>query len=83
MENVLRFKVKLPTPEDVKKFTQEAMKCPRSVTIKAIHNEYIVDGRSILGLLSLDLSKPITIELKGIGDISQYIKYFNGRIVKN
>ena len=44
----------------VKEFVTHAMKCRRDVT--AVSGKYRVDGRSIMGLLSLNLSEPIVIE---------------------
>jgi len=44
----------------VKEFVTHTLKCRGEVV--AISGKYRVDGRSIMGLLSLNLSEPIVIE---------------------
>lgn len=51
--------------DDVKKvsnFVNETFKFKGDITVK--HGKYIVNGRSLLGLMSLDLSKPLTCEIE-------------------
>ena len=51
--------------DDVKKvshFVNETLKFKGDITVK--HGKYIVNGRSLLGLMSLDLSKPLTCEIE-------------------
>ena len=55
------FYVKLTTVDDVKRFVEVAMLCPYEIT--ASHKQFVVDGTSLLGLFSLDLSNPIKITL--------------------
>lgn len=38
-----------------------------SATTKAIGSQSVVDVKSLLGLFSLDLTKPVTIEIDGNG----------------
>lgn len=56
------FKIKLNGVEDVKEFVQIATGVDFSIDIAAIKQRYIVDGKSIMGILSLDLSKVIRVE---------------------
>ena len=59
--------------DEIKKFVQLANKCKDKITVKS--NGYIVDGKSILGIFSLDLSKPVIVEVKNHEDallISSY-----------
>ncbi len=58
------FEVLLDTCDKAKKFANSALKCEDTVTAKSKLNNilYVVDGKSLLGLFSLDLSKPVTIE---------------------
>lgn len=53
-------KVLLTDIDSLKEFVNHAMKFTKDIT--AISGRYVVDGRSIIGLLSLNLSQPITIE---------------------
>lgn len=46
---------------DLKKFNNIAMTFPCEIDV--ISGRYTVDGRSLMGLLSLDLSKPVQIKL--------------------
>lgn len=51
--------IKLSTANDVKEFVNVAMRCPYQIDVK--HGRYIVDGKSIMGLFSLNLSEPLTV----------------------
>ena len=63
MENICKTdvskKVKLNTQLDVIKFTQIASKCKDRVD--CLEDNRNIDGKSILGILSMDLSRPITV----------------------
>ena len=63
MENICKTdvskKVKLNTQLDVIKFTQVASKCKGRVD--CLEDNRNIDGKSILGVLSMDLSRPITV----------------------
>lgn len=51
--------------DDVRKvsnFVNETFKFKGDIIV--IHGRYIVNGRSLLGLMSLDLSKPLTCEIE-------------------
>ena len=43
------------------------------IKITLNHNEYSIDAHSIIGILSLDLSKPIALEAEG-EDIDSFIE---------
>lgn len=43
------------------------------IQITLNHNEYSIDAHSIIGILSLDLSKPIALEAEG-EDIDAFIE---------
>ena len=63
MENICKTdvskKIKLNTQLDVIKFTQVASKCKGRVD--CLEDSRNIDGKSILGVLSMDLSRPITV----------------------
>ncbi len=60
-------KILLPTIEDAKAFVAAAMKCDFDVNI--FYNRIIIDGKSILGVLSLDLTKVLTVEYDGENEV--------------
>lgn len=53
--------IKLDTIEDVKDFVNTVSMCNFDVDL--ISGRYAVDGKSIMGIFSLDLSKPIKAEI--------------------
>ena len=54
---------------DISKFIEIASTIPSKVFVSS--DEYVVDGKSILGIISLDLSKDIIVETK-----EEYINKF-------
>lgn len=46
----------------VSSFVNETFKFRGDIIVK--HDKYIVNGRSLLGLMSLDLSQPLTCEIE-------------------
>jgi phosphotransferase system HPr-like phosphotransfer protein len=58
-----KFFIKLTTIDDVRNFVTAAnMQC---ADIDVVSGRYVVDAKSILGLFSLDLSKPIEVHVYG------------------
>ncbi len=55
--------IRLSTLEDAKAFVTAAMKCDFDVDI--FYNRVTIDAKSILGVLSLDLTKNLTVEYNG------------------
>ena len=56
-------KIKLISIMDVKEFVTVAGECDFDVNI--FYNHFVVDAKSVLGVLSLDLSKTLTVEYDG------------------
>ena len=56
-------KIKLTSIMDVKEFVTVAGECDFDVNI--FYNHFVVDAKSVLGVLSLDLSKTLTVEYDG------------------
>ena len=54
-----QFEIKLPLINDIKDFVNIVNR--KSYNVKAVSGRYKVDAKSIMGLFSLDLSKPIKI----------------------
>lgn len=57
----MKAQVKITTVSDVLTFAKIAQKQEGDIFVK--HNSYVVDGTSILGILSLNLSEPVTVEM--------------------
>ena len=55
--------IKLNYQTDIAKFVQVAGE--KEVTILLRHGVYVVDATSLLGIMSLDLSNPVTIDYPG------------------
>lgn len=56
-------RIDLSKVADVNLFVNLASKCQNDVTLYS--GKYIVDGKSLMGVFSLDLSKPIKMEIEG------------------
>ena len=56
-------KIKLSAIEEVKEFVQAAVKCDFDIDIS--YNRMIIDAKSILGVLSLDLSEVLIVRYGG------------------
>ena len=54
-------KIALKFTQDVKDFVNIVSKYTYDIDLKG--DKYVVDAKSILGIYSLDLSKPITVEI--------------------
>ncbi|MCI6139470.1 MAG: HPr family phosphocarrier protein [Clostridiaceae bacterium] len=56
-------KIMLPTIADAKKFVEEASRC--GFDIDVFYNRVTIDAKSILGVLSLDLTRVLTVQFQG------------------
>lgn len=52
-------KIRLNGVNDVSRFVQAAERCDYDVDV--FYNHYIVDAKSLMGVLSLDLTQPLTV----------------------
>lgn len=59
-------KLKFVTFEDIKNFNHLATQLESDVLLKS--GRYIVDGKSIEGIFSLSLDKPVELEIVGRND---------------
>ena len=57
------FAVQLTSVADIKEFVDAANRLDCDVDV--ICGRYLVDGKSIMGLFSLDLSHPVKVEVHG------------------
>lgn len=61
MTDMKTVNVEITTIEDVKKFVSTVAKCDYDVDI--ISGRYAIDAKSIMGIFSLDLSKPLEMRI--------------------
>ena len=57
-------KISIKGVDAARKFVSMTAKYPK-IKITLNHNEYSIDAHSIIGILSLDLTKPILLEAEG------------------
>lgn len=60
---ITEMKAKVNTMEDIKEFVAYLNQFPNDVDVSSA--QYVVDGKSILGVFSLDLEKPLTVKFHG------------------
>ncbi|MCC8027297.1 MAG: HPr family phosphocarrier protein [Clostridium sp.] len=56
-------KIMLPTMADAKRFVDEATRCDFDIDV--FYNRVTIDAKSILGVLSLDLTRVLTVQFQG------------------
>lgn len=70
----IEHKIKL-RPDEVKDFVLAATKCDFDIDIA--YNRYVVDAKSILGVLGLDFSKILSVSYDGYNaEFESFIKSF-------
>ena len=70
----MTMKIVLKSIDDVKVFVNEVNKVPFDVDLSS--GRYVVDAKSIMGIFSLDLTSPITMEVhnKEKGEADDFLK---------
>lgn len=58
----MEIQINLNNTNDVKNFVTTMQSIPEETILKS--GKYVVDAKSIMGVFSLDLSKPITLEIE-------------------
>ena len=64
-------KISLEMAQKVKEFVALTQDCPYEILLKS--GKYVVDAKSILGIFSLDLSQPLTVEIYS-NDCDNFLK---------
>lgn len=54
-------RIKLNSINDVKEFVNRAMMCKFDIDLTS--DRYVIDAKSIMGIFSLDLTKPINLDV--------------------
>ena len=60
---MMEHQIRLNAADDVREFVNAASKCDFDIDI--FYNRIIIDGKSILGILSMDLTKNLTVKCYG------------------
>ena len=60
---MMEHQIRLNAAEDVREFVNAASKCDFDIDI--FYNRIIIDWKSILGILSMDLTKNLTVKCYG------------------
>ena len=60
---MVEHQIRLNAAEDVREFVNAASKCDFDIDI--FYNRTIIDAKSILGILSMDLTKNLTVKCYG------------------
>ncbi len=68
----MEFFVMLTSVADVKEFVDAACTYPYDVDV--LTGRYVVNGKSIMGLFSIDLSRPVTVRLAQAGPEADALK---------
>lgn len=58
------FLVDLNKVKDVKQFVSCAEKCNGDVLVRNRERAFLIDGKSIMGMFSLDLSRPVSVHVE-------------------
>lgn len=66
----MEFLVDLNKVEDVKEFVKYASTYDTVVSVSNQDRNFVVDGSSLMGLFSLDLSKPVVVHISS-NDVAQ------------
>ena len=56
-------KIKLNATEEVQEFVNAASRCDFDIDVR--YNRFLVDAKSILGVLSMDLTRVLTVQCHG------------------
>lgn len=60
---MVTFSILLQSVNDIKSFVNAAAALPCDVDVRC--GKYLVDGKSIMGIFSVDLSTPVQVEVHG------------------
>ena len=64
-------RIVLPSVEEAKRFVKEATKCDFDIDV--FYNRVVIDAKSILGVLSLDLTRVLTVQYNG--ENQEFVEY--------
>lgn len=73
-------KIRINTIDDVKNFVSIVTRCDYDVDI--ISGRYAIDAKSIMGIFSLDLSKPIDLNIHNENNVDEIMTKLEEFIVE-
>ena len=76
----MRCQIKLNSITDVKEFVNITFKAENDVDL--ICGKYHIDGKSIMGIFSLDLSKPIDLNIHADSNVDDILAALDAYIIK-
>ena len=59
-------KIRLKSVDEARAFVNAAMKCDYDINV--FYNRVVIDAKSILGVMSLDFTKVLTVEYSGTNE---------------
>ena len=66
-------RIVLPSVEEAKRFVKEATKCDFDIDV--FYNRVVIDAKSILGVLSLDLTRVLSVQYNGENqEVEEYLE---------
>lgn len=74
-------KININTINDVKNFVSIVSRCDFDVDI--VSGRYAIDAKSIMGIFSLDLSRPIDLNIHAEGDAEEILTVLAPYIVES
>ena len=73
--------IKLNTINEVKEFVNIVLQCPYDVDL--VSGRYVIDAKSLMGIFSLDLTRPIDLEADiDSDDVEDLLKKIDFCVVK-
>ncbi len=72
--------ISLNSIDKVKSFVNEITKYDNDFDL--VSGRYVIDAKSIMGIFSLDLSKPIDLNIHAEGDIDKILASLDAYIIK-
>ena len=72
-------KININTINDVKNFVSIVSRCDYDVDI--VSGRYAIDAKSIMGIFSLDLSKPIDLNIHAENDVDSILSTLSPYII--
>ena len=78
----MKFTIKLNKQEDAAIISQIAENYEADIDFRSYDNHYVIDAKSIMGILSLDLSKPIIVDIENLDTYESFKSRVERYIVK-
>ena len=73
-------KISLNSIDKVKSFVNDITKFDNDFDL--VSGRYVIDAKSIMGIFSLDLSKPINLNIQDTEDMDEILKVLEPYIIK-